>query len=91
MCPSAIRVQHEIELKLLEEETARRIEEAIRKNVEDRLNSEEVESEIQRRTKDGRKKLFDDVATQLQREKENALMEERQKAVSTFLFLIFHL
>jgi arginine/glutamate-rich protein 1 len=41
--------QHDEELKLLEEETARRIEGAIRKNVEEKLNSEEFKLEIERR------------------------------------------
>ena len=69
-------------MKLLEEETARRIEEAIRKKVEESLNSEELKLEIQRRIDEGRKKLFDEVAAQLEKEKEAALIEARQKAVS---------
>ena len=76
------RIQHEIQLKLLEEETTKRIEEAIRKNVEERLNSEEVNLEIKRRIDEGQKKLFDDVVAQLKKEKETALMEARQKEVS---------
>lgn len=66
----------------MEEETARRLEEAIRKNVEERLSSEEVRLEIERRIGEGRKKLFDDVATQLEKEKEAALIEARRKEVS---------
>lgn len=66
----------------MEEETAKRLEEAIRKNVEERLNSEEVRLEIERQIEEGRKTLFDDVATQLEKEKEAALMEARQKEVS---------
>lgn len=66
----------------MEEETAKRLEEAIRKNVEERLNSEEVRLEIERQIEEGQKKLFDDVATQLEKEKEAALMEARQKEVS---------
>jgi arginine/glutamate-rich protein 1 len=46
------------------------------------LNSEEVKLEIERRIEEGRKKLFDDVATQLDKEKEAALVEARQKEVS---------
>lgn len=71
-------------MKQLEEETARRLEEAIRKNVEERLSSEEVKLEIERRIEEGRKKLFDDVAGQLEKEKEAALIEARQKEVSVF-------
>ena len=76
------RRQHEEELKLLEEETARRIEEAIRKNVEEKLDSEEVRLEIERRIAEGVKKLFDDVEAQLEKEKEDALTEARRKEVS---------
>uniref|UniRef100_A0A5B7ALF3 Uncharacterized protein n=1 Tax=Davidia involucrata TaxID=16924 RepID=A0A5B7ALF3_DAVIN len=73
------RRQQEAELKLLEEETAKRMEEAIRKKVEERLSSEEVKLEIQRRIEGGLKKLFDDVEAQLEKEKEAALIEARQK------------
>ncbi|PIA47349.1 hypothetical protein AQUCO_01400192v1 [Aquilegia coerulea] len=73
------RRQREAELKLLEEETAKRVEEAIRKKVEESLNSEDIKLEIQRRIVEGRKKLFDDVAAQLEKEKEAALTEARQK------------
>ena len=74
--------QHEEELKLLEEETARRLEEAIRKNVEEKLNTEEVKLEIEKRVAEGVKKLFDDVEAQLENEKEDALTEARRKEVS---------
>jgi DNA primase large subunit len=74
--------QREEELKLLEEETARRIEEAIRKNVEEKLNSEEAKLEIERRVAEGVKKLFDDVEVQLEKEKQDALTEARRKEVS---------
>lgn len=80
----AVRRQLEAELKLLEEETAKRVEEAIRKKVEERLNSEDVRLIIERRIEEGRKKLFDDVSAQLEKEKEAALIEARQKEVSTF-------
>lgn len=68
-----------MELKILEEETTKRIEEAIRIKVEERLASDEVKLEIERRIVDGRKKLFDDVEAQLEKEKESALIEARQK------------
>ncbi|KAB5511898.1 hypothetical protein DKX38_028926 [Salix brachista] len=71
--------QLEADLNLLEEETTRRLEESIRKNVEEKLNSEEVQSEIERRIKEGQKKLFDNVVAQLHKEKEAALAEERRK------------
>ena len=83
------RRQKEAEFKLLEEELARRVEEAIRKNVEERLNSDEVKLDIKRRIEEGIRKLFDEVDAQLQREKEAALYEARQKAVSLMRPLCF--
>lgn len=76
-----LRLQQEAELKLLEEETAKRLEEAIQKNVEERMNSEEVKLDIERRVVEERKRLFDNVTTQLEKEKEAALAEARLKQV----------
>jgi C4-dicarboxylate-specific signal transduction histidine kinase len=76
------RLQHEAELKRLEEETAQRIEEAVRKNVEERMKTEEVKEEIERRTKEAYEKMFLDVEIQLKKEKEAALNEARRKEVS---------
>ncbi|KAH7510801.1 hypothetical protein FEM48_ZijujUnG0086400 [Ziziphus jujuba var. spinosa] len=73
------RRQQEAELKLVEEETAKRVEEAISRKVEESLNSEEIKVEIQRRLEEGRKKLLDEVAAQLEKEKEAALIEARHK------------
>lgn len=78
------RLQLEEELKRLEEETARRLEEAIQKNFDEKMNSDEVKREIQRRTEEGLKKLFDDVTAQLELETKAALNEARQKQVSGF-------
>lgn len=75
------RRQQEAELKLIEEETAKRVEEAIHKRVEESLKSEEIQVEIQRRLEEGRKRLNDEVAAQLEKEKEAALIEARQKEV----------
>lgn len=58
------------------------MEEAIRKNVEESLSSEEIRVEIQRRLEEGRRKLLDEVAAQLEKEKEAALIEARQKEVN---------
>ncbi|KAI4325628.1 hypothetical protein MLD38_031010 [Melastoma candidum] len=73
------RLQQKAKLKFLEEESARRLEETIRKNVEKCLNSEEVKFEIERRIEISRKKLSDDVEAQLKREKEAALVEAKSK------------
>ncbi|MFQ6648782.1 hypothetical protein Gotur_021832 [Gossypium turneri] len=69
----------EAELKLIEEETAKRVEEAILKKVEERLNSDEIKQEIQKRLEEERRRLNDEVAIQLEKEKEAALLEARQK------------
>lgn len=68
------------------------MEEEIRKRVEEKLGSEEVRLEIERQIEEARKKLFDDVEAQLQREKEAALAEARAKEVSPrgANFLFFH-
>ncbi|KAA3460913.1 Ribosomal protein S7 [Gossypium australe] len=73
------RRQQEAELKLIEEETAKRVEEAIQKKVEERLNSEEIKQEIQKRLEEGRRRLNDEVAAQLEKEKEAAILEARKK------------
>lgn len=76
-----LRRQQEAELKLIEEETAKRVEEAIRRKVEESLNSEEIKLEIQRRLEEGRKRLNEEVAIQLEKEKGVALIEARRKEV----------
>lgn len=58
------------------------MEEAIRKKVEESLDSEEIRVEIKRRLEEGRKKLLDEVAAQLEKEKEAALIKARQKEVN---------
>ncbi|XP_022930163.1 arginine and glutamate-rich protein 1-like [Cucurbita moschata] len=60
--------------KKLEEDAARRMEELIQKNVEERLNSKETRLEIQRRIEEGHKKLFDDVDVQLEKRKKPLLL-----------------
>ena len=49
---------------------------------EEKLNTEEVKLEIEKRVAEGVKKLFDDVEAQLEKEKEDALTEARRKEVS---------
>ncbi|XP_022973629.1 uncharacterized protein At1g10890-like [Cucurbita maxima] len=66
--------------KKLEEDASSRVEELIQKNVEERLNSKEIKLEIQRRIKEGRKKLYDDVDMQLEKEKEAATRQKEEQA-----------
>lgn len=83
-----LRRQEEAELKLIEEETAKRVEEAIKRKVDDSLNTEDIKLEIRRRLEEGRKKLVNEVAAQLEIEKEAALIEAKQKEASSFLLNI---
>ncbi|CAA3033061.1 uncharacterized protein At1g10890-like [Olea europaea var. sylvestris] len=73
------RRQQEAELKLIEEETAKRVEAAIQKQVEESLNCEEIELEIHKRLEEGRKKLVAEVAAQIEKEKEAAHVEARRR------------
>lgn len=68
-------------MKLLEEESTGRLEEAIQKMVDEDLNSEEVKLEVQQRLDAGRKRLVDVVAAQLKKEKEAALSDAREEEV----------
>lgn len=84
-----IRRQHEAEMKLVDEETANRVEEAIKKRVQERLDSDDIKLEIQKRLEEGRKKVLIDVAAQLEKEKEAAVIEARRKEASVFVFILF--
>lgn len=72
-------------MKLVEEETTKRVEAEIRKKVEESLTSEDIKMEIQKRLAEGRKKLLDEVAAQLEKEKEAAAIEARKREVSILL------
>lgn len=72
----------------MEEETERRVEEAIRKKVEERLSSEYIKMEIKIRLEEGRKKVVRDVVEQLEREKEAAVIEATRKEVFIKIFKI---
>lgn len=66
-------------MKLVEEEIAKRVDVAIMKEVEESLNCEEIKLEIRRRLEEGRKILHGEVAAQLEKEKENALVEAKRR------------
>lgn len=59
------------------------MEEAIRKRVEESWNTEEIKREIQNRLEEGRRRLHSEVAAQLEKEKEAALIEARREEVNT--------
>ncbi|KAG7022585.1 hypothetical protein SDJN02_16319, partial [Cucurbita argyrosperma subsp. argyrosperma] len=76
---SSLRRQKVTEAKFLEKETAKRLEEAIRKKVEASLNDDDVKVEINRKMEEGRRRLNEEVAAQLEKEKEAALIEAQRK------------
>lgn len=63
----------------MEEETARRVEEAIRRRVDAALNLEEVKHQIAKKIEEGKKKMFEDITNQLELEKQEALDDARKK------------
>lgn len=68
---------------MLKEETNKRVEEAIRKEVEERLNSDNLKLDINKKLEEGRTRLNEEVTAQLEKEKEAALVEARRKEVRT--------
>ncbi|KAL6494523.1 hypothetical protein OROGR_031323 [Orobanche gracilis] len=57
----------------------RNCKESSRRNSEESLNTDEIKLEIERRLEEGRKKLVAEVAAQLEKEKEAALLEARRR------------
>ena len=86
----SLRRQQETEAKLLKEETEKRVEEAIRKEVEEGLNSGDVKQEINRKLEEGRRRLAEEVTAQLEKEKEAALVEARRKEVLILIDLLLN-
>lgn len=82
---SSLRRQKVTEAKFLEKETTKRLEEAIRKKVEASLNDDDVKVEINSKMEEGRRRLNEEVAAQLEKEKEAALIEAQRKEVHLFL------
>jgi len=81
----ANRRQQEAELKLIAEETAKRVEEAIQKKVAESLESEEIKLEIQKLLEEGQKKLREEVTVELEKEKQAALLDAQRKEASSSL------
>lgn len=69
---------------MLKEETTKRVEESIRKKVEESLSSEDIKLEINRKLEEGRRTVIEEVTAQLEKEKEAALIEARGKEVRFF-------
>ena len=61
------------------------MEEAIQKKVADSLDSQEIKLEIQMLLDEGRKKLTEEVAAELEREKQTAQIEAQRKEASSYV------
>ena len=72
---------------MIEEETVRRVEEAIRERVEAELKSDAVKAQITAMIEEGRKRLEGEVQAQLEAEKQALLEEARRKEVGHMLCL----
>lgn len=59
----------------------KRVEEAIREKVEGSLQSEKIKLEILTLLEEGRKRLNEEVAAQLEKEKEASLIDSKEKEV----------
>jgi hypothetical protein len=79
--PDLDRKQRELEEQLIEEETARRVEEEIRSRVETAMASEGVQKVIHQRLKEERAKLEARVTEQLKREEAEMLDSAHAKRV----------
>lgn len=61
--------QKEVEVRLLEEETTKRVEQAIRKKVEQSLSCDKIKHEIQRPIEEGQTRIHEEVEVQIEKEK----------------------
>lgn len=59
----------------------KRVEEAILKKVEESLQSEKIKMEILKLLEEGRKRLNEEVAAQLEKEKEASIIDSKEKEV----------
>lgn len=66
----------------------KRVEEAIRKKVEESLQSEKIKMEILTLLEEGRKRLNEEVAAQLEEEKEASLIEAKEKEVMSMSYFL---
>lgn len=63
----------------------KRVEEAIQRKVEESLPSEKIKMEILMLLEEGRKRLIEEVAVQLDKEKEASLIKAKEKEVTFFI------
>ena len=71
--------QNQENIRIVDEETTKRLEVEICKKVEESLGTEDTKSEIQSRIEEGRNKLMENITIQLQKEKEDKIQEGHQK------------
>jgi hypothetical protein len=79
------RRQKELEVKLVEEETAKRIEEMVAKRVAEELErrKDEIEAEVLRRVEEAKAIMEKEMMEELQRQRLAQLEEERRREVAT--------
>jgi len=80
------RRQNELEAKLVEEETAKRIEEMVALRVAEELErrKDEIEAEVLRRVEEAKATMEAEMMEELQKQKAAALEEERKREVHNF-------
>ena len=71
--------QNQENIRIMDEETTKRLEVKICKKVEESLGTEDTKSEIQSRIEEERNKLMENITFHLQKEKEDKIQEGRQK------------
>lgn len=77
------RRQREMEQKIVEEETAKRIEVLVNKRVEEELEKrkEEIEAEVLRRVEEAKKEMQREMMLEMERRKQQLLDEEKRREV----------
>jgi hypothetical protein len=71
--------QNKEEIRILDEESTKILQDEICKTVEESLNTDEVKSEMKSRIEEGRWNLLDGITLHLQKEKEDKIQEGQQK------------
>ena len=71
--------QNQENIRIVDEETTKRLEVKICKKVEESLGTEDTKSEIQSRIEETRNKLMENMTIQFQKEKEDKIQEGQQK------------
>lgn len=84
----SFRRQKELEAKLVEEETAKRIEAMVEQRVQEELEKrkDEIEAEVMRRVEETKAAMEKEMMEELQRQRTAQLEEEQKREVDTSAF-----